>query len=139
DSLTEGGINYFTAVVDLPGGGTGAVSNVLKVALKNLPPDSSAAAALISAGAPEFFGDYNGDGVVDGADFLVMQHSTSTGDDMQTWQAGFADDDARPEPDSGPEVNIAENEWWPLSVMSADSAMTAEGEGGPGLMQSLEA
>jgi hypothetical protein len=139
DSRTEGGINYFTAVIELPGGETGAVSNVLKVALKNLPPGSNAPAALLSPGPPEFFGDYNGDGIVDGADFLLMQHSTSTGDDMQTWQAGFADDDGPPEPDTGPEVDVAEDELGPLAVMAADSAMTAEGEGGPGLMQSLEA
>jgi hypothetical protein len=44
DSLKQGGVNYFIATVDMADGRTGAVSNVLKLALKNLPPGSSDAA-----------------------------------------------------------------------------------------------
>jgi hypothetical protein len=40
DSLIEGGVNYFTAVFDLPGGRTSGMSNVVKVAHQNLPPGS---------------------------------------------------------------------------------------------------
>lgn len=40
DSLVEGGVNYFAAVLDLPGGRTSGMSNVVKVAHQNLPPGS---------------------------------------------------------------------------------------------------
>jgi hypothetical protein len=41
DSLSEGGLNYFTAVVDLPDGRTSNISNVIKLALNGLPPGSA--------------------------------------------------------------------------------------------------
>jgi hypothetical protein len=51
DSRTEGGLNYFIAVIDLPGGVTSAVSNVLKVALNDLPPGSVVSTSLSIAAA----------------------------------------------------------------------------------------
>jgi hypothetical protein len=41
DSLVAGGVNYFVAVIDEPGGRTSLVSNVIKVALNDLPPGST--------------------------------------------------------------------------------------------------
>lgn len=41
DSIEAGGLTYFTAVIDLPDGRTSNVSNVIKVALNNLPPGSN--------------------------------------------------------------------------------------------------
>jgi glucose/arabinose dehydrogenase len=41
DTLVEGGINYLVAVVDYPDGRTSDLSNVIKVALNDLPPGSS--------------------------------------------------------------------------------------------------
>jgi hypothetical protein len=40
DTLTEGGLNYFAAVVETPEGKTSDISNVLKIALNGLPPGS---------------------------------------------------------------------------------------------------
>lgn len=54
DSLTEGGLTYFSAVIDGTEGRTSAVSNVIKVALNNLPPGSATptnVAPNVSAGA----------------------------------------------------------------------------------------
>jgi hypothetical protein len=80
DSRTEGGINYFVAAIDLPDGRTSVVSNVLKVALNNLPPGSNTGGATLLASDPVSFGDFNGDGMVDGADFLLGQRGSGPGD-----------------------------------------------------------
>lgn len=41
DSIVAGGLTYFSAVIDLPDGRTSNVSNVIKVALNDLPPGSN--------------------------------------------------------------------------------------------------
>ncbi|WP_442485363.1 malectin domain-containing carbohydrate-binding protein [Aeoliella sp. SH292] len=56
DSLTEGGLTYFSAVIDGPDDRTSAVSNVIKVALNNLPPGSATpgnVAPNVSAGTDQ--------------------------------------------------------------------------------------
>ncbi|MBA3482486.1 MAG: hypothetical protein H0T51_11780, partial [Pirellulales bacterium] len=110
DSLAEGGLNYFIAVVELPDGRTSSVSNVIKLALNNLPPGSNPGSpAALSAGSDALHsaGDYSGDGVVDGADFLTWQRALGSpaeplgsgadgdgsgvvdGDDLAMWQDQF--------------------------------------------------
>ncbi len=51
DSLIEGGLNYFIAVIDEANGRTSAVSNVIKVALNDLPPGSVVSSSLSIAAA----------------------------------------------------------------------------------------
>ena len=110
DSLTEGGLNYFIAVVDLPDGRTSSVSNVIKLALNNLPPGSNSGSSFAASLGPDAMhsgGDYSGDGIVDGADVLAWQRTLGAaaeppgsgadgdgsgnvdGDDLLMWQDYF--------------------------------------------------
>ncbi|MBA3484333.1 MAG: PQQ-dependent sugar dehydrogenase [Pirellulales bacterium] len=108
DSRIEGGINYFAAVVETSDGKTSNLSNVIKVALKDLPPGS--VGSLLSASVVEqtsgAVGDYDDNGQVDGADFLLWQQTLGSaagagtgadgsgsavvdGEDLSVWQDNF--------------------------------------------------
>jgi hypothetical protein len=105
DSRTEGGINYFAAVVQTADGRTSHLSNVIRAALNNLPPGSVGSVhsvPLVEAPA----GDYDGDGRADGSDFLLWQQTVGAaveagagsdgsgdgvvdGEDLGVWQENF--------------------------------------------------
>ena len=82
DSQTEGGVNNFLAVVELADV-TSRLSNLITVALGDLPPNAASIAASIgsSNGAAitadpspiDFNTDANGDGRVNAADFVVQR------------------------------------------------------------------
>jgi hypothetical protein len=76
------------AVIDGADGRTSLISNVLKVALGDLPPGSNTGGAPAAAPAP-LGGDFDGDGQVDGADLLVWQRGAGGADELADWQAGF--------------------------------------------------
>jgi hypothetical protein len=82
-TLTEGGLNYFTAVIDEADGRTTNLSNIIKVAFGSLPPGSPATATLVASLAPPLPGDYDHNDVVDQRDFTVWQQSFGqTGSDL---------------------------------------------------------
>ncbi len=80
DSLTAGGLTYLAAVIDA-GVRTGAMSNVVKVALFNLPPGSNE--------TPIIPGDFDRDSDVDGADFLLWQRGPASAEDLEDWRTNF--------------------------------------------------
>jgi hypothetical protein len=80
DTLIAGGINYFAAVIDA-GARTSPMSNVLKIALNDLPPGSNPFVPLP--------GDFDADDDVDGADFLLWQRSDLRADELVAWTANF--------------------------------------------------
>jgi hypothetical protein len=80
DTLTAGGINYFVAVIDA-GARTGPMSNVLKVALHDLPPGSLPLVPIA--------GDFDADNDVDGADFLHWQRGDLVAEELDDWAANF--------------------------------------------------
>jgi hypothetical protein len=84
DTLTAGGITYLAAVVDA-GPRTGGMSNIIKVALNNLPPGSNTSALMLTGLA----GDFDNDSDVDGADLLLWQRGPAAADDLEDWQANF--------------------------------------------------
>jgi hypothetical protein len=108
DSRIEGGINYFAAVVETPDGKTSNLSNVIKVALNDLPPGSVGAESTVSVIGETTgpIGDYDDNGQVDGADFLLWQRTLGAaanpgtgadgsgnavvdGEDLGVWQDNF--------------------------------------------------
>jgi len=104
DTLTAGGLTYLAAVIDV-GARTGAMSNVVKVALRDLPPGSVGSST--STSGPLLTGDYDADGDVDGGDFLTWQRALGSlveppgggadgdgngqveGADLPPWQENF--------------------------------------------------
>ena len=72
-TLTEGGLNYFTAVIDETDGRTTNLSNVIRVALTTLPPGSNSSqppSELRVAVAPTpLAGDYDHNDMVDDRDY----------------------------------------------------------------------
>jgi hypothetical protein len=77
------------AVIDGTDGRTSQVSNVLKVALGDLPPGSNTGGAAAAATTPRG-GDFDGDGQVDGADFLAWQRGAADAAELSAWQGNFA-------------------------------------------------
>jgi hypothetical protein len=117
DSRIEGGINYFAAVVETPDGKTSNVSNVIKVALNDLPPGSVGAESTVSVigETARPIGDYDDNGQVDGADFLLWQRTLGAaanpgtgadgsgnavvdGEDLGVWQDNFGASNSGQEP-----------------------------------------
>ena len=80
DSLGAGGLTYLAAVIDA-GAQTGAMSNVLKVALFDLPPGSNV--------TPVVPGDFDDDNDVDGADFLSWQRGLGSAEELEDWRENF--------------------------------------------------
>jgi hypothetical protein len=77
DTLTEGGINYFTAVIDNPDGTTSAVSNTVKVALNDLPPGSNPGAVLSIA--PDSASKAEGNSGTTAFTFTVTRSGSTSG------------------------------------------------------------
>lgn len=67
-TVTEGGLNYFAAVIDKSDGRTSNLSNVMRVALNSLPPGSGALVAPLA-------GDYDHNDVVDERDQAVWRQT----------------------------------------------------------------
>ena len=78
-TLTEGGLNYFTAVIDETDGRTTNLSNVIRVALTTLPPGSNASQPFsgqtLSLAPTPLAGDYDHNDVVDNRDYSVWQQT----------------------------------------------------------------
>jgi hypothetical protein len=87
DTLAAGGLTYLAAVVD-NGPLTGPMSNVIKVALNNLPPGSNTAALQATLTTP-LDSDFDGDADVDGNDFLEWQRGVVTPEGLSSWRAAF--------------------------------------------------
>jgi hypothetical protein len=83
-TLTEGGLNYFAAVIDEADGRTTNLSNLIRVALTTLPPgsNSSQPVSVQSSIAPTpLQGDYDHNDVVDDRDYAVWRQTFGqTGD-----------------------------------------------------------
>jgi hypothetical protein len=75
-------------VIDGADGRTSLVSNVLKVALGNLPPGSNTGGSS-AAGTASLVGDFDGNGQVDGADFLAWQRGAGSAEELAAWQADY--------------------------------------------------
>jgi len=84
DTLTAGGLTYLAAVIDV-GARTGAMSNVVKVALRDLPPGSAPPTGNLLPAS----GDFDLDNDVDGADFLAWQRGLGSPAELALWQANF--------------------------------------------------
>jgi hypothetical protein len=84
DTLTAGGLTYLAAVIDV-GARTGAMSNVVKVALRDLPPGSAPPSGNLLPAS----GDFDLDNDVDGADFLAWQRGLGLPAELALWQANF--------------------------------------------------
>jgi hypothetical protein len=77
---TQGGYNYITAVIQDPQGRTS--DNAPNLVLKYNPGGSGAAAVTPSS-------DFDGNGLIDGNDFLMWQRG-GTADELADWKSSFA-------------------------------------------------
>ncbi|HEX3599224.1 MAG TPA: hypothetical protein VHU84_03725, partial [Lacipirellulaceae bacterium] len=120
-TLTEGGLNYFTAVIDESDGRTTNISNIIRVALNSLPPGSNAGSQPLTVDtttvAPQpLAGDYDHNDVVDARDQVVWRQTFGqTGDSLD------ADGNADGVVDAGDYVV------WRISLTQSDVTQLAAG------------